>query len=41
MVSGVGLKWLAGDQALLSNLFVGLSVKRKLGVTESGLLTNV
>lgn len=41
MVSGVELKWLAEDQTLMSNLFVGLTVKRMLGVTERELLTNV
>lgn len=41
MVSSVKLKWLAEDQTLVSNLFVGLRVKRMLGVTESELLTNV
>lgn len=41
MVSGVKLKWLAEDQTLVSNLFVGSRVKRMLGVTESEMLTNV
>lgn len=40
-MSSVKLKWRAEDQKLESNLFVGLRVKRMLGVAESEVLTSV
>lgn len=40
-MSSVKLKWRAEDQRLASNLFMGLRVKRTLGVTESEVLTSV
>lgn len=41
ITSGLRLKWRAEDQTLASNLFVGLRVKRMLGVTESEVLISV